>query len=77
MERKPVSEPHIWTAEKGRRYASTNNVNVQETPEAWGTKSYSAQVYHVGGISDMTRYEAQQLADAINALLNTGETNDQ
>lgn len=68
-----MSEPHIWTAEKGRRYADTNHVSVQETPEPWGTKSYSAQVYHVGGISDMTRYEAQQLADALHALLNTEE----
>ena len=76
MERKPVSEPHIWTAEKGRRYADTNHVSVKETPEAWGT-SYSAEVWHTGGISDMTRYEAQQLADAINALLNTGDTHDQ
>ena len=71
-----MTKPHIWTAEKGRRYADIHHVSVQETPEAWGP-SYSAQVYHVGGISDMTRYEAQQLADAINALLNTGETNDQ
>lgn len=68
-----MSEPHIWTAEKGRRYADTNNVSIQETPEAWGTKSYSAQVHHTGGISDMTRYEAQQLADALHALLNTEE----
>ena len=68
-----MTKPHIWTAEKGRRYADTNNVSVQETPEAWGTKSYSAQVHHTGGISDMTRYEAQQLADALQALLNTEE----
>ena len=71
-----MSEPHVWTAEKGRRYASTNNVNVQETPEAWGTKSYSAQVYHTGGIQDMTRTEAQQLANALQALLNTGDNDD-
>ena len=74
--RKPVSEPHIWTAEKGRRYADTNNVSVQETPEAWGA-SYSAQVHHTGGIQDMTRTEAQQLANAIQALLNTGDNHDQ
>ena len=70
--RKPVTEPHIWTAETGRRYATTNHVSIKEAPEAWGT-SYSAQVFHTGGIQDMTRTEAQQLANAINALLNTGD----
>lgn len=72
MERNQVTEPHIWTAEKGRRYADTNHVSVKETPEAWGP-SYSAQVHHAGGISDMTRTEAQHLANAITALLNTGD----
>ena len=72
MERQPVSEPHIWTAEKGRRYADTNHVSVKETPEAWGP-SYSVEVWHTGGISDMTRTEAQHLADALQALLNTGD----
>ena len=75
MERKPVSEPHIWAAEKGRRYADTNHVSVKETPEAWGP-SYSVEVYHTGGIQDMTRTEAQHLADALQALLNTGDNDD-
>lgn len=72
MERNQVDQPHVWTAEKGRRYADTHHVSVKETPEAWGT-SYSVEVYHTGGIQDMTRTEAQQLANAIQALLNTGD----
>lgn len=36
----------------------------------------SDQVHHAGGISDMTRYEAQQLANALQALLNTGDNDD-
>ena len=71
MGRNQVDQPHVWTAEKGRRYADTKHVSVQETPEAWGTKSYSAQVHHTGGLTDMTRTEAQQLANALNALLET------
>ena len=67
-----MTEPHIWTAEKGRRYADTNHVSVKETPEVWGV-SYSVEVWHTGGISDMTRTEAQHLADALQALLNTGD----
>lgn len=76
MERKPVSEPHIWTAEKGRRYADTTNVSVKEVREPYGL-SYSVEVYHTGGIQDMTRTEAQQLANALHALLNTGDNHDQ
>lgn len=69
-----MDTPHVWTAEKGRRYADTHHVSVQETPEVWGV-SYSVQVYHTGGITDMTRVEAQQLADALYALLKTRESN--
>ena len=69
-----MNTPHVWTAEKGRRYADTHHVSVQETPEVWGV-SYSVQVYHTGGITDMTRVEAQQLADALYALLKTRESN--
>ena len=69
-----MDTPHVWTAEKGRRYADTHHVSVQETPEVWGV-SYSVEVYHTGGITDMTRVEAQQLADALYALLKTRESN--
>lgn len=72
MERNQVNAPHVWTAEHGRRYADTKHVSVKETPEAWG-HSYSVEVYGTGGITDMTRAEAQQLANAINTLLNTGD----
>lgn len=71
-----MDTPHVWTAEKGRRYADTHHVSVKETLEAWGAKSYSVQVYHTNGISDMTKAEAQQLADALYALLQT-EGNDE
>ena len=65
----------MWTAEKGRRYADTTNVSVRETREPYGL-SYSVEVYHTGGLTDMTRTEAQQLANALQALLNTGDNDD-